>query len=400
MQTKPFSAQQIEKFRADTPGTTNVTHLNNAGSSLPVISTVNAVTEYLKEEALIGGYEAEAKYGTQLNDTYALIGKLINANDEEIALVENASTGWCIAFHGIDFKAGDEVIISELEYVTNMIGFLNAQKLYGIELIVVPNDAQGNFSLEGLEQAITAQTKLIAVTHVGSSTGGVLPVEEIGRIAAKHQILYLLDACQSIGQMPVDVRAIGCDFLSVTGRKYLRAPRGTGFMYVKRAVQDRLKTLFVDGHSIEWINEQGYQPRNDAKRFELYEKSRALTLGLNNAVAYALDAGIDNIWQRISYLAGHLRSNLQAIEGVSVQDIGDQLCGIVTFSLTNVESQLIKDRLAEHQINVSVGLPKSTLLFMNKHQLNNVLRASVHYYNTEAELDALCKVVRALAVKS
>lgn len=396
MQAHPFTPAQIEQFRNDTPGAAHIVHLNNAGASLPVSSVVDTVIQYLQEEALTGGYEAEAKYKQELADTYTLIGRLINADPEEIALVENASTGWCIAFHGIDFKPGDEILISELEYVTNMIGFLNAEKLYGVKMVVIPNDEQGNFSLKQLEAAINPKTKLIAVTHVASTTGGLLPAEAIGRIAARHKVMYLLDACQSVGQMPVDVEAIGCDFLSVTGRKYLRAPRGTGFLYVKQQVQDKLKTLFIDGHSIKSISENDYQPLGDAKRFEFYEKNRALTLGLSKAVSYALDLGIDQIWERISHLAALLRSKLGEIAGVQLHDTGDQLCGIVTFSLSGVNCQQVKERLAEEHINVSVGLAKSTLLYMNKHQLQNVVRASVHYYNTEAELDMLCAEIKTL----
>jgi cysteine desulfurase/selenocysteine lyase len=393
MNTNPFAPGQIKQFRADTPGTAGIIHFNNAGASLPVKQVLDTITNYLHEEALMGGYEAEARYQADLTGTYSLIGNLINAEPKEIALVENASAAWCIAFHGIEFKPGDEVLISEFEYVTNMIGFLNAGQLYGIRLVVIPNDEQGNFSLAALEAAVSSRTKLIAVTHVASATGGVLPVEAIGRIAAKHGILYLLDGCQSVGQMPVDVKAIGCDFLSVTGRKYLRAPRGTGFLYVKREVQDRLKTLFIDGHSVDSINENAYQLRNDAKRFEFYERNRALTLGLGKAVEYALNIDIAHIWQRISYLAELLRSKLKQLPNVTVHDTGDQLCGIVTFSLANTDSQLVKQKLAEHHINVSVALAKSTLLFMNKHQLQSVVRISVHYYNTEAELEQLCKAM-------
>lgn len=400
MQDQTFTSQQIEQIRKDTPGAGNKIHFNNAGTSLPVSAVVDTVISYLNEEALMGGYETEEKYQEQLNETYKQIGRLINAGQDEIALVENASTGWCIAFHGIDFKEGDEVIISELEYVTNMIGFMNAQKLYGIRLIVISNDENGNFSLTHLEEAINENTKLIAVTHVASATGNILPVEAIGRIAAQHGILYLLDACQSVGQMPVDVQAIGCHFLSVTGRKYLRAPRGTGFLYVKREVQDKLKTFFIDGHAIEWINEETYQPRNDAKRFEFYEKNRALSLGLGKAVEYATNLGMERIRQRIKFLSELMRSTLSQQNGVKIHDTGTQLSGIVTFSLSNMSCYQVKLRLAAQQINVSVAFPLSTPLFMKKQQLDSVVRASVHYYNTEAEIQLFCEVIRKLSAES
>lgn len=391
-----FSPAQIDQLRADTPGAAQVAHFNNAGASLPAGAVLQAITEYLQAEALTGGYEAEDAYGHELENTYSLIGRLINAGPAEIALVENASNAWCIAFHGLTFEPGDEVIVSELEYVTNMIGLLNAEKLYGVKLKPVPNDERGNFSVEALEAAITPRTKLIAATHVASTTGGVLPAEAIGRVANKHGILYLLDACQSVGQLPVDVRAIGCDFLAVTGRKYLRAPRGTGFLYVKQQAQDKLKALFIDGHSIESISETGFRLRNDAKRFEFYEKNRAITLGLAKAVEYALEIGLEAIWQRISHLAATMRQQLGQIPGVTLHDAGDVLCGIVTFTMDGIDAQIIKDCLAPQKINVSVGRAKSTLLFMNRYHLQSVVRASVHYYNTEAEIERLCDVLKAM----
>jgi cysteine desulfurase/selenocysteine lyase len=396
MKTTPFNEQEIEQLRAETKGTADRIHFNNAGSSLPPNVVVDTVIDYLKEEAVFGGYETEYKYRDELEHTYTQIAKLINADKDEIALVENASYGWGIAFNGIDFKPGDVIITCEMEYVTNLIGFINAKNNYGIEFKVIPNDADGNFPLQALEDAITPKTKLIAITQIPSTAGGMIPVAAIGKIARRHNILYMVDACQSIGQLPVDVKEIDCDMLSVTGRKYLRAPRGTGFLYVKKAVQDKLKLLLADGFSAPFVSESNFKPRDDARRFELYEKSRTLTLGLGKAVEYALNIGVDRIWQRVQHLAGHLRSQLQNIEGVTVHDFGNQLCGIVTFSVNGLDSAVVKNKLAEKHINVSVGKAISTLIYMNKNQLATIVRASVHYYNTEAEITALCEVLASL----
>jgi len=390
MEMSGFSQQEIAQLRAETIGTTQRIHFNNAGSSLSPDTVADAVIQYLREEALYGGYETEYKYKDQLDKVYTSIARLINASADEIAVVENASTAWWLAFNGVDFKQGDRVITSEMEYVTNLIGFSHARKTKGIEVKVIPNDEQGNFSLPALEEAISPQTKLIAVTHIPSTAGGMIPIVEIGKIARKHHILYLVDACQSAGHVPVDVKEIGCDMLSVTGRKYLRAPRGTGFLYVRKAIQDDLKLQFMDGFSAPWVSEDDYKARDDARRFELYEKSRALTLGLGKAVDYALNVGVDRTWERIQYLAGLMRRELRNIPGITVHDFGDEQCGIVTFSVSGMDSATVKSKLAEKQINVSVGLAKSTLIYMNKNHLASVVRASVHYYNTEEEIGAMC----------
>ncbi len=391
-----ITEQELSKFREETSGTSENIHLNNAGSSLNPNIVVDTVINYLREEAIVGGYEAEFKYKQELDYTYDLIARLINSERDEIAIVENASTASGLAYNGIRFKAGDVIITSEMEYVTNLIGFIHLKKIKGIKMHVIPNDEHGNFQLQALEDAIAADTKLIAITHIPSTSGTVLPIIEIGKIARKYGVLYMVDACQTVGQMPIDVKEIGCDILSVTGRKYLRAPRGTGFLFVKKEIQDQLELLLIDGHTAELTSEDSYQIRADGRRFELYEKSRALTLGLGKAVEYALTIGVDRIWQRIHLLAEEMRSQLKKIEGVTIHDSGTLQCGIVTFSVNGLASQVIKAELSEKNINVSVGLARSTFFYMNKNELVDVVRASVHYYNTNDEIELLCKALTAI----
>jgi selenocysteine lyase/cysteine desulfurase len=392
--------QETQQLRAATKGTAERIHFNNAGASLPPDIVVEKVVAYLNEEATHGGYETEARYQQQLENVYHLIARLINAGTEEVAIVENASTAWHLAFNGIPFEKGDEVITSEMEYVTNLIGFLNAQKTKDIRIITIPQDGAGNFNAAAVEEAISPRTKLIAITHLPSTAGNILPVADIGKIARRHEILYLIDACQSAGQMPLDVKDMNCDMLSVTGRKYLRAPRGTGFLYVRKEIQDRLQLLFMDGHSISWVGERDFKVRDDARRFELYEKNRALVLGLGTAVGYALDLGLERIWQRVRLLATLLRHRLAGIEKVTVNDRGDQLSGIVTFSVGGMEAADVKAALAKKNINVSVGKAVSTLVYMNRHHLTGIVRASVHYYNTEEEIESFCTTLIAISSPS
>jgi cysteine desulfurase/selenocysteine lyase len=397
MEVKTFSEREIQKFRSGTRGTSEWIHFNNAGASLQPDEVVETVIRYLSEEATQGGYEMEYKYREELENVYGLIARLIHAEKDEVAIVENASMAWGLAFNGIGFKKGDVIITSEMEYVTNLLGFLNAEQTHGIQIKVIPNDAQGNFSLQALEESITKQTRLIAITHIASTAGTVLPVVEIGKIARRYNILYLVDACQTVGQVPINVKEIGCDILSATGRKYLRAPRGTGFLYVRKEIQDTLKILFMDGHTAQLINENAFEIRKDARRFELFEKNRALALGLGKAIEYALDIGVGRIWQRIQYLAAIMRRQLAAIDGITVHDHGEQKCGIVTFSVRGIGSSHVKSGLAEKKIHVSVGLAKSTLIYMNRNSLSTVIRASIHYYNTEEEINGMCAALESIA---
>jgi len=394
--TKP----EIDQIRQDTKGCANKIHFNNAGASLPADVVVDTVVDYLREEAIEGGYETEAKYIDRINDVYDQIALLINAEKEEVAIFENASAAWGTAFKGLVFENGDEIITTEMEYVTNLIGLVDMQKEDGVKVIVIPNDEQGNFSIEKFENAVTSRTKLIAVTHVSSSGGSILPIEEIGEIAERHQILYLVDACQSAGQMPLDVRKIKCDMLSATGRKYLRAPRGTGFLYVKKTSQNKLKPVLLDFLGAGNVSLSGYTLREDARRFELYEKSRALSLGLGRAVAYALGIGLERIWERIEYLSGILRKKLSEIDGITVHDHGNNLSGIVTFSINAMDSVDVKTKLAARDINVSVGGQQATPIYMENSGLTTVVRASVHYYNTEEEIEVLCSELSLMIVEN
>ncbi|MET0466450.1 MAG: aminotransferase class V-fold PLP-dependent enzyme [Chitinophagaceae bacterium] len=398
MEQDSISMEELARYRKDTAGCQNVAHFNNAGASLPADVVVDTVVQYLKAEAISGGYETEDLHAEKLEQVYALIAELIGGHKDEIAICENASTAWTIAFKGLSLKPGDEIITSELEYVSNLLNLLDAERT-GVKVNVIMNDEHGHFPLQALEQAINEQTKLIAVTHIPSSGGNMLPIEEIGSIAQKHQIFYMVDACQSIGQYPVDVKNIKCQVLSATGRKYLRAPRGTGFLYVSKSAQEMVRPLLIDQHATSSISLEGYSLRPDARRYELYEKNRALSLGLGKAVEYVLDVGIGRVWERVRSLAALIREGLSAIPGITVHDHGDQLCGIVTFTSDAMHSRELRDKLVNRGINVSVGGAAATLHYMQRNGLTSLVRASVHYYNTEEEIDRLITAVKEITVE-
>jgi cysteine desulfurase/selenocysteine lyase len=387
----------LKQVRRETPGASEVLHFNNAGAALVPASVLAAQARHLELEAVTGGYEAAAIADDRLEAVYTSIARLLNADRDEIALVENATVAWDMAFYSVGFAPGDRILTAEAEYVSNHIAFMQVARRSGAVIDVVPSDAAGELDLAALERMIDGRVKLIAITHVPTNGGLVNPAAAVGRIARAHGILYLLDACQSVGQMPIDVAAIGCDMLSATGRKYLRGPRGTGFLYVRRAVLDRLEPPFLDLQAVTWVAPDRYEMRPDARRFENWERNVAAQLGLGAAVDYALGWGLADIEARVVMLADALRGRLAAIPGVVVRDGGRRRCGIVTFTLEGMAPREIVAALGRQRINCHASAASSPMLVAPERRLPALVRASVHYYNTEEEVARFGAAVAALS---
>lgn len=387
----------IERARRETPGTAHVLHLNNAGASLMPQPVLDATIAYLQLEAQTGGYEAAEQRATQLEHAYDAAAALIHCERSEIAFTENATRAWDMAFYGIPFKAGDRILTSVAEYASNYIAYLQLVHKVGVTVEAIPDDAYGQLDVAALRRMIDERVKLISVTHMPTSGGLVNPIEAIGKVAKEAGILYLVDACQTVGQMPIDVQKIGCDLLSATGRKYLRGPRGTGFLYVRQSILESLEPPFLDLHSATWQSRDSYEMRLDARRFETWEANYAGRIGLATAIDYAIEWGLDTIWRRIKELAYRLRTQLSPIPGVIVHDRGITQGGIVTFTIEGISPHEIRRQLAEQQINVSIAVRSSTRIDMEQRNLTEMVRASVHYFNTNEEIDRFAQAIEKIA---
>jgi selenocysteine lyase/cysteine desulfurase len=285
----------IERIRADTPATSRLAYLHNAGAALMPVAVVEAMKQHIDLECEIGGYAAADREARRLDSVYGSVARLLNAAPDEIALMENATVAWQMAFYALPFSKGDRILTAEAEYAANYVAFLQVTKRTGAAIDIVPSDASGELDVDALERMIDERVKLIAITWVPTNGGLVNPAAAVGKIARAHGIPYLLDACQAVGQLAADVEAIGCDMLSATGRKFLRGPRGTGFLYVRRATLQALEPPMIDHFAAPWVSRDAYRLRDDARRFETWENNYAARLGLGAAVDYALDIGIGPI---------------------------------------------------------------------------------------------------------
>lgn len=395
--TQRFSAEEIARYRSETPGCAHVVHFNHAGSSLMPRPVVEAVIDHTNLEAKIGGYEAEDIVNERFLGVYDSVARLLNASPAEIALVENATRAWDMAFYAIPFAPGDRILTSISEYASNVIAFLQIAKR-GVSVEVVPNDEHGQVSLEALAAMLDSTVKLVSTTHMPTNGGLLQPAAAVGALARENGSFFLLDACQTAGQLPLDVQELQCDFLSATSRKFLRGPRGVGFLYVREEVIDQLEPPMLDLYAAEWTSADGYRLRPDAKRFENWEKNYANHLGMGVAIDYALEIGLDRIWAQIERNATRLREKLSTIPGVTVHDLGEVKGGIVTFAIDSQDPDTVSQTLRERwKINTSSSGMSSTRFDMESRGIECLVRSSTHYFTTDEEIDLLASAVETIA---
>jgi len=382
----------IEKIRAETPGIDFSTHLLACGSSLMPQSVVDVIVEHTQLEALMGGYEAEAKKIDELNKIYEIVADHIGASSHEIALMENSTVAWSHAFYALPLESGSKILTSEAEYAANYVAFLQRAKRDNLTIDIIPSDQSGALDVNALESMVDDKVGLIAVSWIPTNGGLVNPAEKVGQVAKKYNIPYLLDACQAAGQMQIDVNKIQCDFLSATGRKFLRGPRGTGFLYINEKWLDTIEPAMIDHFGAPWVKKNVYELREDARRFETWENSYALRAGLGEAIKYAEEIGIDLIYERVQLLAKFNRDLLSENKNIQLRDLGTEQCGIISFSINeNNHPKEIVEQMSEAGFAIGLVDPESTLIDSERRNLPTLLRMAPHYYNTEDEIEKAVK---------
>jgi selenocysteine lyase/cysteine desulfurase len=389
---------QLAGWRRDTPGCRDRIHLNNAGAALMPQPVLRALTQHLEREAAIGGYEAADEAEPRVRETYELIGRVVGAPARNVAIVENATVAFNQAISAFDFHPGDRIVTTRTDYPSNQLAYLSLARRMGVETVRADDLPEGGVDPESLRRlAGDPRTRLVALSWVPTNSGLVQDASAIGAVCAELGVPYLIDACQAVGQLPVDVAALRCDFLGGTARKFLRGPRGIGFLYVSDRMLERgAFPLFVDMRGADWTDPDAFRLADGARRFENWEYAYALVLGLAEAARYALDVGPPGV-ERARQLARLLRERLAQIPGVRVLDRGRERCAIVTVDVKGKDAAQVKLDLRKRGINTSSADRQSGVLDMDEKGARTALRFSPHYYNTEDELDTAAAALADLA---
>ena len=399
--SRPADPPELARWRADTPGSDRVIHLNNAGAALQPAAVRDAVLRHLKLEQEIGGYEAADARVDALRDAYEAVGRLIGASGRNVAMQQNSTVAFAQAFAAFDLRRGDLILTSRADYASNQIMYLALSRRVGVEVVRAPDAPEGGIDPQAVRQLIRRRRPtLLALSWIPTNSGLVQPAEPIGEICREADIPYILDACQAVGQIPVNVNRLHCDYLAAATRKFLRGPRGLGFLYVSdRALALGAYPVTVDMHGADWTESDDFALKPDARRFEGWEISHALVLGAGAAAEYALGVGIEQARDRSWALAAYVRDRLSAMEGVRVLDRGPELCAIATAELGGRDAEEVKLALRARGINTSSPQREDAVIDMDEKRAASAIRISPHYYNTAGEVDtalaALAEVLEA-----
>ncbi|GAA4383339.1 aminotransferase class V-fold PLP-dependent enzyme [Tsukamurella soli] len=393
-------ALDLHRIRAETPGCHDLAFFDSAGSSLPPAPVLDTVIGHLRREAEVGGYRAAAERAADLAAVKDAIGALIGAPAGTIALSDSATRAWCDFFYAVPLRAGQRIVVTGVDYASNAIAALQRARAAGAEVVVLPSDADGRVDLDALDAVLDERVALVSLVHVPTNSGLVAPVREIADRAHAVGAPVLLDACQSVGQVTVDARELGVDALTATGRKWLRGPRGTGFLYVRPELIERIEPRSLDLHSAQWVAEGEYCVASDAARFETWEADVAARLGLGAAVRYLLELGPDHVFAAITRRAAGIRERLAALPAVTVRDpVGGALGGIVSFTVDGVDPDRVQAALFDRGVVVSVTRRGSTLRDMTARGLTAAVRASAHAFVSDVDVDRLVDGIVGLDVR-
>jgi selenocysteine lyase/cysteine desulfurase len=397
--TDSITDEQIARWRRDTPGCAQRMHLNNAGASLPPRAVTEAAVGHLQREAEIGGYEAADEAAPRVAAVYEHLARLLACAPRNVAVVENATVAVSQALSAFDFAPGDALVTTRSDYTSNQLMYLALARRRGVEVLRAEELPAGGVDPGSVRQLVRhPRCRLVSLTWIPTNSGLVQRAEEVGEICEEAGVPYVVDACQAVGQMPVNPARLRCDYLAVTARKFLRGPRGIGFLYVSdRALERGDHPLGIDMGGALLSGPDCFELVDGARRFENWEFAYALVLALGEAARYAVEAGVERCGRRASELAAHAREWLAAVPGARVADRGERLCAIVTAEIAGWPAAHVVQRLRGIGINTSATTVGYGPLNAPGTGAPTAVRLSPHYYNTRDEVETAVAAIAELA---
>lgn len=387
--------ESLSELRKDTPGCEDRIHFNNAGAALMPKPVIEIQKSYVDLEAKLGGYEAADASEVEIDGFYTAMAELLGCKAHNIAFASSATNAYARAISCIPFKMGDTILIANEDYISNQLAFLSMERRLGVRLLRAESHPDGGVDVESMRALMDAhKPRLVSLTHIPTNSGLVQPIEEVGKLCRERNILYLVDGCQSTGQIPVDMARIGCDFFSGTFRKFLRGPRGAGFLFISDSlINQDMWPLYVDMRGANWTDANEFSLRKDGGRFEDWEFPYGLVLGSREAVRYALKVGVAEIEKRNTSLCKLVREGLREL-GLQVLDKGKRQGSIITVHLPGKKPDEVMKQLRSKNVNTSISYRSYAVIDYDAKGVTWGLRISPHYYNSEEEVALLMKAIR------
>lgn len=400
VRTQAFNPRELRRafpIFAHNPG---LVFLDTAASAQKPAAVIDGVADYYRSDYANvhrGVYGLSARSTERFERARHTLRKFLNAaDDSEIVFVRGATEAINLVAHcwgGTFLRPGDQVLISELEHHSNIVPWQFLRDRIGIELVIAPIEATGGLDIAAYRALLSERTRLVSITHVANVTGHVVPVREVVRLAHAHGAKVLLDGCQALPRIPVDVQALDCDFYVFSGHK-LYGPTGIGGLYGKRAILDTMPPWQGGGDMIETVTfaKSTFQP--PPQRFEAGTPDISGAIGLDLAIGFIESLGRTAIHDHEQALTRYARAELAAVPGVRVVGAGEQSIGVVSFTVDGVHPHDLATVLDTNQVAVRAGHHCAQPL-MDRLGLVATTRASFGVYSDEADVDALIAAVHA-----
>ncbi|HEX4185286.1 MAG TPA: cysteine desulfurase [Stellaceae bacterium] len=372
--------------------------LDSGASSQKPRSVIDRISDYYSTDYANvhrGVYRLSARSTELFEEAREKMRGFLNAADSrEIVFVRGATEGinlvaqsWGPAF----LKAGDEVLISELEHHSNIVPWQMLRDRLGIRLVVAPIDATGGLDLASFAACLSPRTRLVAITHLANATGALVPIETIVRLAHRQGAKVLIDGCQAAPRLPVDVQELGCDFYAFSGHKTY-GPTGIGVLYGRWELLSAMPPWQGGGEMILNVTFENTEYQEPPHRFEAGTPDISGAIALGTAIDFIEALGRDNILEHEEALTGYGVDRLSRIPGLTLLGAGQRRLGILSFDLEGVHPHDLAQVLDQHHVAVRAGHHCAQPL-LEKLGHPATTRASLGVYNDEHDIDRLAEAI-------